>query len=236
MKAFLLAAGFGTRLRPLTDRIPKCLVPVEGVPMLEWWMELLRKHGVTEVLINTHYLYEQVREYIEEYNRRDCGLKIVEAYEPELVGSAGTIRDNFDFVRGEREFLICYADNLTNVDLSSMIEFHRSKNALLTMGLFRTNVPKQCGIAAVDVDGRIYEFVEKPENPKSNLANAGIYVAGSQIEQYFPKEGFADFAKDVLMKLENQMYGWEIKQYLIDIGTPENYKKAQEEWKLHDHH
>ncbi|MBR6676351.1 MAG: nucleotidyltransferase family protein [Clostridia bacterium] len=231
MKAFLLAAGFGTRLKPITDTVPKCLVPVKGKPMLGWWLDLFLTHGVTEVLVNTHYLYEPVREFIKEYNSKNTGLTVYEAYEPTLLGSGGTICNNKDFVKDEDDFLICYADNLTDTDLSAFVDFHRQHRSPLTMALFHTNLPKQCGIAALDKNGLICEFVEKPENPKSNLANAGMYVVSSEIFDYLDScEIPLDFGKDVLPKLVNKMYGWYNDAYLIDVGTMENYEKANKEW------
>ena len=228
MKAFLLAAGIGTRLRPLTYKIPKCLVPVNGRPLLDYWMELFRKHNVDEVLINTHYLYEDVRRYIFEYNKSGKGPVITESFEEELLGSSGTVKNNRAFVENEENFFICYADNLTNVDLTKFSDFHKSHSASFSMALFRTSVPKQCGIAELDEDSKIVEFVEKPENPKSNLANAGIYLADNSIFNYIPN-GFSDFGKDIIPKLVGKIYGWEIKDYLLDIGTMEKYKKAQDD-------
>lgn len=231
MKAFLLAAGLGTRLRPLTNTIPKCLVPIQGRPLLSWWMDLFELHHISEVLINTSYLPLPVRDFIAEYNHRRHSVKLVESYESTLLGSGGTILANEKFVQGEKDFLICYADNLTNANLTDMVNFHRAHHALLTMGLFQTNNPKGCGIAACNEDGVITEFVEKPERPKSNLANAGIYVASHHIFEYIPHQDFVDFGKDVLPRLTGKMYGYPIREYLLDVGTWPNYKRAQEEWR-----
>lgn len=234
MKAYLLAAGYGTRLRPITDTVPKCLVPIRGEPLLGWWFGLLRLHGVTEVLVNTHYLPEPVRAYMDAYNRKGTGLTACETYEPELLGSGGTIRANRDFVRGEKDFLICYADNLTDADLTAFRRYHGEHGAPLTMALFHTNVPKQCGIAETDGTGRIVAFTEKPAEPKSDLANAGMYMADQRVFDYLDgDEPVLDFGKDVLPKLVGKMYGWNTDGYLIDIGTMENYKRANEEW-THD--
>jgi mannose-1-phosphate guanylyltransferase len=229
MKAFLLAAGFGTRLKPLTDMMPKCMVPLGGYPLLYWWFKLFERHGVTEVLINTHYLFQHVRKYINHYNK-ESKLLVHEFYEPVLLGSGGTLAANKDFVINEESFLICYADNLTDVNLSAMIEFHNSHKGILTLALFRANNLRQCGIAQVDKNGKILEFVEKPQNPKSDLANAGIYVTQKEIFDYFPTNMFVDFGNDVLPHLVGQMYGWEIEDYHIDIGTPENYRQAKLDW------
>lgn len=230
MKAFLLAAGYGTRLRPITEHTPKCMVPICDVPLLAWWMRLFEKHGVSEVIVNTHYLPEAVREFIADYNSQEHSAKLIEFFEPDLLGSGGTVLANRDFVSNDDYFLICYADNLTNANLSELVKHNERNQAILTMGLFHTNKPEQCGIAAVDENGLITEFVEKPENPKSNLANAGIYVASSAIFDYFPDKDVIDFGKDVLPLLVNKMYGFEIKEYLLDIGNLDNYFKAQKEW------
>lgn len=230
MKAFLLAAGIGSRLRPITDTIPKCLVEIAEHPMLDWWAKLLKENGVTEVLINTHYLHEKVHAYIQEFNKKQSDITFVEFYEQELLGSGGTVKANRGFVENEEDFLICYADNLCDIKLSELICFHQNKKSPLTMALFRTNLPKQCGIAQLDSAGRIIEFVEKPEFPKSDLANAGIYVANKEIFKYFPEEKFIDFGKDVLPRLVGKMHGWETSDYLIDIGTMENYERAKKEW------
>lgn len=231
MKAFLLAAGYGTRLRPLTDTIPKCLVPIQGRPMLGWWFELLRGHGISEVLVNTHYLPEPVREFIAQQNRAHDGLTAYEYYEPELLGSGGTIRANRDFVAGEESFLICYADNLTNADLSAFERFHCTHDGVLSMALFHTNLPHQCGIAALDQTARITEFEEKPTHPKSDLANAGMYLARQAVFDLLPEKPVLDFGKDVLPRLIGHMFGWQTEGYLIDIGTMENYERANKEWK-----
>ena len=131
-------------------------------------------------------------------------------------------------------FLICYADNLTDADLTSFRRFHEEHGVLLTMALFHTNVSEQCGIAELDAEGRIVEFVEKPKHPKSNLANAGMYIADRRIFDFLdPVKTPLDFGNDVLPKLVGQMAGWNTEGYLIDIGTLENYKRAKAEWTGH---
>jgi len=230
MKAFLLAAGYGTRLRPMTDRVPKCLIPVRGRPLMAWWLDLFRMHGVSEVLVNTHHLPEQVRDFIQEHNSGSSGVCVTEFFEPDLLGSGGTVAANRAFIGTDESFLICYADNLTNIDLSALMRFHGAHGGVLSMALFRTQTPKQCGIAELDEAGRITGFVEKPSFPTGNLANAGIYAADRSLFDDLPDSGFADFGKDVLPRLAGRMYGWETSDYLMDIGTPENYRKAQEEW------
>lgn len=224
MKAFLLAAGKGTRLRPLTDCVPKCLVRIAGRPLLGHWFALCERYGIDEVLVNLHHLPEQVKSYIQ---MRNFQGRVHLYYEPELLGSAGTLKANRGFVKGEASFFIAYADNLTDVNLEKMLQFHRTHSGVLTMGLFHAPQPQQCGIAQVDDKERIVAFVEKPKHPQSDLANAGIYVARPEFFSYIPDKIPADIGHDVLPQLVGNMYGYVIEEYLLDIGTWENYHKAQ---------
>ena len=260
MKAFLLAAGLGTRLRPLTEKIPKCLVPINGKPLLQIWLDLCRLHGITEVLINTHHLPHLVEDYfkvngyslfsdkaVKLKNRNDQltnnlltyegqKSKIVLSYEPFLLGSAGALIANRRFVEKENEFFILYADNFTNANLTELIQFHHSHGDLFTMGLFRTDNPTSCGIAELDGNGKVNSFVEKPQKPKSNLAAAGVYVASPKIFRFFKKGQREDFGRPldlgfhILPKLVGHMYGYLINEFLLDIGDMESYQKAQREW------
>jgi mannose-1-phosphate guanylyltransferase len=227
MKAILLAAGLGTRLRPLTDHTPKCLVEIAGKPLLEWWFILMKHHGVHEFLINTHHLAEKVEEFVKSTAPKyDLAYRI--AYEDKLLGSAGTLRENFDFVQGSESFFILYADNLTNTDLTSLSAFHASKESLLTMALYTMDHPETRGIAQLSPNGRILSFEEKPQKPKSDLANGGIYVVNPQIKPHL--EDSFDIGFDMLPKLVGSMYGLEMSGYLRDIGTFESLQIANSEW------
>ncbi|MDR0220234.1 MAG: nucleotidyltransferase family protein [Lachnospiraceae bacterium] len=230
MKAFLPAAGLGSRLRPLTEQTPKCLVEIAGKPLMAWWMELFRRHDVSEVLINTHYHREQVRAFIAQHNEENGRPYLRESYEEALLGSGGMILANRDFVKDEEDFFICYADNLTQIDLTALRAFHLRHRPVLTMALSPSNTPKQAGIVSLDENNVVTKFEEKPENPESDLANAGVYVAGQAIFNFFPQGGFIDFSADVLPKLAGQMYGYPVKEYHIDIGTPENLRRAKTDW------
>jgi mannose-1-phosphate guanylyltransferase len=142
VKAFLLAAGEGRRLRPLTDRLPKCLVPIAGTPLLGIWLRLLEAHGVRGVLVNTHYLADQVADFLATW---PTSMEVVAAYEPRLLGSAGTVRANREFVAGEDRFFVIYADNLSNVDLSAMARFDAERAEVLTIGVVPTDRPREIG-------------------------------------------------------------------------------------------
>ncbi len=227
-KAFLLGAGLGTRLRPLTDSIPKCLVPIAGKPLLSIWLEICENLGIEDVLINTHYRAEQVENWAASQR---SPVKIRLAYEPHLLGSAGTVAAHRGFVAGTGSFFIFYADNLARVDIKGLKDFHYCHQGLITLGLFRASRPSECGIVSLDKEGRVTAFEEKPAKPASDMANAGIFVAREELFGCLPASpSFADFGKDVLPQLVGKMYGHLLPGYLVDIGTVENYQRAQDEW------
>ena len=216
-----MAAGYGTRLAPITNHIPKCLVPIGDKVLLEYWNDLFEAYGINEILINTHYLSNQVQEFVKFYPR----FKAV--HEEQLLGSAGTLYHNQDFIDSDEPFFICYADNLTNTNLSKMIEFHTKKQALLTMRLFYAQNPSACGIVELDKNNKIIQFEEKPLVPKSNLANGGIYVTDRRIFGFISKD-HKDLGREVLPYLPDS-FGYYSDEYLLDIGTMENYLKARKD-------
>ncbi len=223
-KALLLAGGLGTRLRPITETTPKCLVPVAGRPMLDYWYDSLEKARVRDVLLNNHHLAAQVRAHIARTNATRA-LTVTEAYEPQLLGSAGTVHANRAWADDADEVIVIYADNLSDVDLAAMLEFHRSHNDPMTMLLFRTAYPEQCGIATLDGD-RIVDFVEKPENPASDLANAGLYVLDADAWREIADMDVFDFGFDVLPAFVGRMRGFEHTGYHRDIGNKEALEQA----------
>lgn len=225
-KALLLAAGLGTRLRPLTDTVPKCLVPIAGKPLIDYWFENLERAGVQNCLINTHHLRDRVKAHIEEYSASHP-LQVAEAYEPVLLGSAGTIHANRDFADDAELMLLIYADNLSSVDLRDVLEFHASHDDPATMLLFHTPYPKQCGIAELDAQGRIVEFVEKPEHPKSDLANAGLYVMDADLYREAADRNVFDIGFHVLPQLVGRMRGYVFDGYHRDIGNHDALREAE---------
>jgi mannose-1-phosphate guanylyltransferase len=236
IKAFLLAAGLGTRLKPLTNEVPKCLLPIGGKPLLQIWLEHLSRHGINEVLINTHWHHEKVNSFLETWQKNP---RVLTFYETKLLGSAGTILANRHWVEDGSTFLIIYSDNLTNVDLSKMLAFHRSHGLPFTLGVFRSKTPEQCGIAEVREDGLVTGFVEKPKKPKSDLAAAGVYVADQRIFSFFPEIAPAwqngpviplDLGFHVIPRLVGQMKAYLIKEFLMDIGIQSQYEEAQAAW------
>ena len=226
-KAFLLAAGSGTRLRPLTDETAKCLLPVRGNPLLQIWLELCRAAGIGEVLINVHAHAQKVREFVGQQN---TGVRVTIAEEKELLGSAGTLVKNRAFVAQEDAFFVLYADVLTNLNLPDMLAFHHRKKMLATLGIYQVPDPGRCGIVSTNHDDIIERFVEKPEHPESNWAFAGVMVASPQILNLVPSRRPADIGFDLLPQLAGKMAAYRITGYLLDIGTPKNYASAQSSW------
>jgi mannose-1-phosphate guanylyltransferase len=227
LKAFLLAAGYGSRLRPLTDTLPKCLLPIRGIPLLQIWLELCERYGIDQVLINVHSHAELVRSFLETYSG-STKVQVVE--EQQLLGSAGTLVANRKWVDNEPFFWVFYADVLNKVDFAAMLCVHEARNPVATLGVYRVPDPRRCGIVDVAVDGTIREFVEKPAAPSTNLAFAGILIGTPTLIDMIPSKQPSDIGFDVLPRLAGKMVAYSVSDYLIDIGTMENYCNAQMSW------
>lgn len=227
MKAFLLAAGHGTRLRPLTDTLPKCLLSIKGTPLLTIWLEQCRRFGIREVLVNIHSRAAQVREFLAQ---QATGIHVRVVEEPALLGSAGTLRANASWVAGEECFWVFYADVLTCTDLNVMMSKHMSRKPAATLGVYRVPTPKRCGIVTLGKDDLVEEFVEKPSRPASDLAFSGLMIATPKLLAAIPTREPCDIGFDLLPQLSGSMIAHRISDYLLDIGTPETYQRAQDTW------
>lgn len=216
-KAILLAGGLGTRLRPLTDSVPKCMVKIAGRPLLDYWFDALEAAGIRDILINTHHLPGPVRDYLGLKNAR--GFRAVEAYEPVLLGSAGTISANADWAADADDIVIIYADNLSDLDIAKFLAAHRRHGDPMTMLLFHAPDPKACGIAELGQDCRIIGFEEKPATPKSDLANAGVYAVSADAWREIAAMQAFDLGFDVLPRFVGRMRGYAHNGYHRDIGN-----------------
>lgn len=227
MKAFLLTAGLGTRLKPITNTTPKCLVHIKNKPILYWWVELFKKYGIDTVLVNTHHLPKQINNFI--YNSNDKIYWDVR-YERTLLGSAGTLSLNKSFIRGEKDFFIFYSDVLTNINLRDFLKFHRTNNSKFTMAV--SVVDNTDGKGVVELNGSIIKsFEEKPPTPRSNYANMGIYICTPPVLDLIPDKKPADIGGDLLPILVGDMCAYKSNEYFCDIGTPESLKRANNEFK-----
>lgn len=233
MKGLILAAGEGTRLRPLTNDRPKPMLPINGKPLLEITIEQLRRYGIKDIAINLHYKPDAITDYLGDGRR--FGVQITYSYEPKLLGSAGAAKKLHSFL--DETFVIIYGDVLTNIDFEALVDFHRSKNALITLSLYRVPNPTQVGLVEIDTQNRVERFQEKPrpEEVFTDLANAGVLVSEPSILTNIPAGQFCDFGHTLLPRLLAAgvpLYGLPLAEdeYLIDIGSPENYRRAQHEW------
>src|SRR5438874_9382200 len=215
MRAMVLAAGLGTRLRPLTYEITKPMVPVLDRPVMEHIIELLARHGFEEVIANLHYFEQSIREYF--------GDRIAYSYEPELLGTAGGVRQCAQFF-GSEPFLVVSGDALTDIDLQAFAERHRQAGGIATLAVKQVPDTREYGVVLHDREGRVTGFQEKPKPDEalSDLGNCGIYMFDPQIFDYFPPRPFVDWAQDVFPALlENDVpfHIHEVREYWNDVGS-----------------
>src|SRR5262245_55397451 len=239
MRAMILAAGLGTRLRPLTYLMPKPMAPVLNVPVMEHGLRLLAAHGFTEVISNVSYLPEQIKEHFGDGSR--LGVELSYSDEEEPLGTAGGVGRARDFLAASDSFVIISGDALTDIDLGAMREAHHSHDGIATLATKRVEDTSQFGVVITDPEGRVSGFQEKPDPAEalSDLANCGIYMFRAEIFDHFPEpghhsragdedqpEGFVDWAMDVfpsLLEGDVPFYSHEIEAYWNDIGSVGEY-------------
>jgi len=233
MKAMILAAGKGTRLKPLTEVMPKPVAPVAGKPIIEHIFELLSESGFEEVHVNIHHLADVVLEMYGE-STTISGMPVHFSREKELLGTAGSVKRLASIARGfDDTFVVVMGDALTDLDLNKVVAFHKEKGALATMALMPVDDTTQYGVVRLDGEGNIEGFQEKPrpEDAISTLANTGVYVLEPEVLDYIPDGTFYDFAHDVfprLLRAGEKFVGYdEGNFYWSDIGTLEAYRQAQ---------
>lgn len=232
MKAFILAAGLGTRLRSLGLDVPKVMVPIGGKPLLQHHFEFLRAQGITEFIVNLHYLPDKVTGYFGDGGK--FGVRITYSLEKEILGTAGGVKKMEALLR-EGTFLVIYGDNLMRFELAPLLEFHRRRQAVATVALFESPEPWTGGVVETDAIGRVLRFVEKPD-PKevsTNRINAGIYLLEPAVLDAIPAGQFCDFGKDVfpaLVAAGQPVFAMKPKAYIQDVGTPERLAKAQRDF------
>ena len=225
----ILAGGMSTRLYPLTRQVPKPLVPVAGEAISAQILRYLRSYGIEDVAINLHYHADQIREEFGDGSR--YGVRLHYLYEPELMGSAGAVKQMEGFF-AEGTFLVIGCDILSDIDLSQLIAFHRERKALASIALYEAQDVEQYGVVITAPDGRIVDFQEKPPKgtERSHLVNTAIYCFDPAIFKHIPAATFIDFGKDVFPALQRQnaaFYGMPAPgAYWCDIGTPSEYRRA----------
>ena len=227
MRAFLLAAGVGSRLRPITDATPKCMLVIDDRPLLDIWLDALDRAGVDEVLVNLHHLPDVVSRHIA---ARSGPPAVRTFFEPELLGSAGTLAANRRWVEGEEFFLACYADNLTDFDLRCLVDAHRGHGGIATLTVFHSERPSAGGVVELDGSGRVTGFTEKPAEPVSDLTNAGMYAFHPRVLDEIDAAPPRDIGYDLLPRLVGRARAVLVEGYFRDVGTVDAYRRAREEW------
>lgn len=230
MRALLLAAGLGTRLRPLTESVPKCLVPIRGKPLLGYWLDLLLPAGLERVLVNTHYLPAAVERYVAQSPWRD---RITLVHEDRLLGTGGTVLANAAFF-GNRPFFVAHADNLTRFDVAAFLRRHatRPPDCLITMMTFDTDAPSTCGVVEEDGKGIVTAFHEKVPNPPGKRANAAVYVFEPQVIDVLRGIGrdVLDLSLDLIPLLLGRICTFHNALYHRDIGNLASLARAESEY------
>lgn len=227
MRVLLLAGGLGTRLRPLTDTIPKCMVPIHGKPLLQWWFDLLFPAGIDAALVNTHYLPQPVRDFVAASPWRD---RVTLVHEENLLGTGGTVLRNRDYF-GRTAFMVAHADNLTRFDPGAFIARHhqRPRGCEMTMMTFETDDPRSCGIVEEDAAGVVRAFHEKVANPPGNHANAAVYIFEPAVVDFIAGLGrpVVDLSTEVIPHFVGRIATFHNSGYHRDIGTPESLALAE---------
>jgi NDP-sugar pyrophosphorylase family protein len=229
MKAMILAAGFGTRLRPLTDRLPKALLPVAGIPLIEWNLRLLRRHGISDVVINLHHLGTRIEQHLGDGTR--FGLRLSYSREPIILGTGGGIKQVEPFFGGE-PFLVLNGDTLLEVDLDALVRFHRERGALATMVVRADPDPDRWGAVEVDEGQgvvRIGGRGRKEPIPAEKRMFAGVHVMHPGLLVSVPCGRESSIIDAYVRELENGavIAAFEMTGYWSDVGTPERYAQAQ---------
>jgi NDP-sugar pyrophosphorylase family protein len=224
----ILAAGVGSRLDPLTRNLPKPLVPIVNRPVMEHIVVLLAKHGFQEIMVNLHYLGDQIESFFGD--GRHLGVNIHYSYEDQLWGDAGSVKRVEDFFKDET-FIVVGGDDLADIDLTRLVRTHRDKKALATIALSLVDDPSEYGIVLMNEEGRITRFMEKPKGEVifSNTANTGVYVFEPEVFELIPRNTFYLFGKQFFPQMLEQrrpLYGHLTASYWKDVGNLAVYQQT----------
>lgn len=232
MQAIILSGGLGARLRPLTDNMPKVMVPIGGKPVLEHHIDQLKKNGITDILINLHYLPEVIKNYFGDGSR--FGVNITYKYEPEILGTAGAVKNFEDCLKDD--FFIIYGDILSFVDYEKFKDFFKGKpDAIGAEIVGDTDHPFDSDLAEVDEDMRFKKIHTKPHKqiPKKYKSMKAIFIFRKKILDFIPQGKYYEIDHQLLpdaLSRGVKFYGYETNDYLKDVGTMERYEKAQEDY------
>ena len=227
MQAVVMAGGEGSRLRPLTSNLPKPMLPVANRPLMEHIVELLRKHGFTNIVVTVQFLSSMIRNYFGD--GQDIGVSVSYSAEDIPLGTAGSVLNAGPLLSGP--FLVISGDALTDLDLSDVVRFHRDRGAAATLVLKRMHDPLEFGIVMTAEDGRIDRFLEKPTWGQvfSDTVNTGIYVLEPEVLDLIPVGQPYDFSSELFPGMLDKglpLYGYVLDGYWTDVGTTDAYLQA----------
>lgn len=231
MKGLLLSGGEGTRLRPFTLTTPKPLLPVANIPLIAYQFELLKKYGITEVVVGVGYKADRFKKTVAEISKR-MGIKAHLSIENKPLGTGGGLKNAYPFFKKEKEpFIVFNGDVIADFNLEKIIAFHKEQDAYATIGLVRVNDPSSYGLVLTDSDMSVKRFIEKPKKEEivSDTINAGVYIFSPEIFSEIPGDGPVSLEKEVfpsLLDKGKKIYGYIHYNYWMDVGTVEKYKKV----------
>jgi len=234
MQCLILAGGRGERMRPLTDEIPKVLLPVAGKPFLQWQIDYLKNYGIKEIILAVGYKAEKIENYFG--NGEKFGVKITYSREKEPLGTGGAIKNAENLIKNNK-ILVLNGDSFVDIDIKKMLEFHQKKKKPITIAVRKTKDVNRYGSVLINKDSIVTSFQEKKEKNgdiKECFINAGVYIFQKKILKYFPLDRCVSLEKEIFPKFVNKITAFKINGYFIDIGIPKDYKKANIDFKKPD--
>ena len=218
MQAVIMAGGYGTRLKPLTNELPKPMVPIIDKPIIEYIIYNLKKHGITDIIVTLGYKPERIMDYLGDGKK--YGVDIRYSVETVPLGTAGGVKKISEMIDGT--FVVISGDALTNIDLSGMIAHHKTHGKLMTMAVKEMEDVTGFGVVKCDSDGVVTSFIEKPSHSIDKLVNTGIYILEKAVFNNIP-DGKYDFARELFPKMMDNLSAYRMSGYWSDIGTLSSY-------------
>ncbi len=230
MRAIILSAGEGKRLRPITDTIPKVMIDVLGKPLIEHTVLLLKKNNIKDIFINLFYLPEKVIDYLG--NGEKFGVRIIYGHEKSLLGSAGALQ-NFKHLL-KKDFFVLYGDVYIKVDLIKMLKFHKKNKSLFTIAVHDAHHPKDSDLVIIDKHKRVIDWLTSPHKKTCGVNSAGLYIINEKVLKFLPRKIPFDFAHDFIPLLfikKIPLFAYNTTETMMDIGTLDRYNKLIEKLK-----
>ena len=218
MQAVIMAGGYGTRLRPLTNELPKPMVPIIDKPIIHYIINTLKKYGITDIIVTLGYKPERIIDYLGDGS--DFGVSVRYSVENVPLGTAGGVKQIAEMIDGT--FIVISGDALTNIDLNSMLKFHMSHGKLITMAVKEMDDVSGFGVVRCDDNGNVTSFIEKPKHSLDKLVNTGIYIIEKNVLDDIP-EGKYDFARELFPEMMGNLSAYRMRGYWSDIGTLSSY-------------